>query len=68
MIDLTRPLRELLPRNMADALDAEGGTEFIADMTRRYLEADEDSRADIRAFFDSNGPAKVQDAHDRHHG
>lgn len=62
---LTHLLRELLPRDMADALEAEGGTEFMADMVRRYIEADKASRVDIRAFFESNGPAKVKDAHER---
>lgn len=65
MTDLTHLLRALLPRNMADDLVAEGGTEFIGDMVRRYLEADEDSRADMRAFHDSDGPDKVRDAHER---
>lgn len=61
-------IRELLPRKVADALDAEGGAEFFVDMGRRYLDADEVSRADIRAFFESDGPAKLKDAHERLHG
>jgi hypothetical protein len=50
---------------MADDLDAERDTKFIADMIRRYLEADEDSRADIRAFYESGGPDMVKNAHER---
>ena len=58
-------LSALLPGKMAEALDADDNPQFIAEMLGRYLLADEDSKADIIAFFDSDGPAILEDVHVR---
>ena len=60
-------IRRGIPACMADDLAAEGADdpEWLEEMVRMYLDADEVSRADIRAFHESGGPEMVQDAIDR---
>ena len=60
---LSAVLRALLPPSMADALDTFGDDPaFVAENLIRYIQADKATRADILAFFDGNGPAKIGDA------
>ena len=53
---------DLLPADMRAALLAMDDPEWAEEMARQYLDADEESRADIRAFFDSGGPEMIEDA------
>lgn len=45
---------------MADALADVDDARFVAECVESYLTADASARADIAAFFESDGPAKVQ--------
>lgn len=58
---LTRVLELLLPARMAADLDEELGedTDSIAEMLTRYLTACPIGRADMAAFHESDGIAKV---------
>ncbi len=60
--------QRIVPPKMADALVQQDDVGFAADMLMKYFNADAASRADIEAFFESDGPAKVEDAHWRHGG
>jgi hypothetical protein len=61
---VSEPLEALLAQipdgPMKDALRAQE-PDFAEEMLLAYLEGDEAEQADIRAFFDSNGPAKVEE-------
>lgn len=46
---------------MKDAL-REQEPAFAEEMAKRYLDADPESRVDISAFFDSDGPRKIHEA------
>jgi hypothetical protein len=50
---------DLVPEPMRGALRAHPDATFAADMARDWLEADDATRADFLAFFESDGPAKV---------
>jgi len=41
---------------------------FAQDAARRFLEADDDTRDDIEAFFYSNGPEMLQQSAAKFHG
>ena len=62
---LTLMLRALVPRPVADGLELLNDPADIAEMLGKYLAADEDGKADIVAFHESDGPGMVQDAHER---
>lgn len=50
-----------LPGVLRDALRLQS-PDFAQECARAYLDADEPSRADILAFFESDGPRKVHEA------
>jgi hypothetical protein len=54
-----------LPDEMRDAL-ADQKPEFVAEMIERWRVADEETRADILAFFESDGPRRVHEAKVKH--
>lgn len=49
-----------LPPKMQEALKSQT-PEFAQECAQSYREADEESKADIAAFFESEGPKKVHD-------
>lgn len=57
---LPSPMREAMER------EAERDPIWTADMLRRYLEADEEGRAGIEAFFESDGPRIVREVVQEH--
>lgn len=66
---LTAVLHALMPAAMAEAVDAEGNdAAFVAEQITIYLGGDEDDRADMLAFIESGGIAKLESAHEREGG
>jgi hypothetical protein len=53
--------RNKLPRKIREALKGQTPA-FREEMRRRWREADEASRSDILAFFESDGPRKIHEA------
>lgn len=63
---LTRVLRALLPRAISRDLDAVGDdAAFVAEQLERYLTADASAKAEMCAFHEENGLAKVESAVER---
>lgn len=54
-----------LPKVIQDALVGQP-RELIDDTLKTWAESDEDTRADILAFFESDGPEKVRQARLKH--
>ena len=52
-------MMDKLPKILRDAL-AGKRPEFQEEMAKAYLEADEDTQADILAFFESGGPEIIR--------
>jgi len=61
-----RSILALLPEPMRAAVEAQESN-FAGEMAQRYLLApDEETRADILAFFESDGPRKVHESKLKH--
>lgn len=61
----TRRVLALLPESMRGPLEAQA-VAFFCRETVAYLNADESTRKDIAAFFESDGPRKVHEAKLQH--
>ena len=66
MGELQRMLDALESPAMREALE-EQDPEFALEILQRYFAAGELARADMRAFFDSDGPRMVHEAKLKHH-
>lgn len=60
MNDLDKLIRKC-PKVMRASLRAQK-PDFAREMAQRYLDADEAGKADITAFFESDGPRKVHES------
>jgi hypothetical protein len=65
MTTMKEALLSLVPAGRMRAALAEQRTPFVRWCVKAWLRADRPTRADIRAFFDSDGPEKVRRAHER---
>ncbi len=65
MTTMKDALLSLVPAGSMRTVLAEQRTPFVRWCVKAWLRADRPTRADIRAFFDSDGPEKVRRARQR---